>query len=100
VQIAVNSYGQSWTESGFNASWGTFKKGLEAEGLVEPGLTMHGLRHTLGTRLREAGADARTIADILRQKSVSMGRFLFGKRGAARPCRRACARIEPHAIAQ
>jgi integrase len=52
-----------------------FKKGLEAEGLVEPGLTMHGLRHTLGTRLRGAGADDRTIADILGQKSVSIGRF-------------------------
>jgi site-specific recombinase XerD len=33
---------------------------------------MHGLRHTLGTRLREAGADDRTIADILEQKSVSV----------------------------
>jgi integrase len=32
------------------------------------------VRHTLGTRLREAGADDRTIADILGQKSVSMAR--------------------------
>jgi site-specific recombinase XerD len=30
------------------------------------------LRHTLATRLREAGADNRTIADILGQKSTSM----------------------------
>ena len=74
VQIAVNSYGEPWTESGFNSSWRTFKKALETEGLVGPGLTPHGLRHTLGTRLREAGADDRTIADILGQKSVSMAR--------------------------
>jgi integrase len=74
VQIAVNSYGEPWTEGGFNASWRTFKKRLEAEGLIEVGLTPHGLRHTLGTRLREAGADDRTIADILGQKSVSMAR--------------------------
>jgi integrase len=74
VQIAVNSYGEPWTEGGFNASWRTFKKRLEAEGLIEAGLTPHGLRHTLGTRLREAGADDRTIADILGQKSVSMAR--------------------------
>jgi integrase len=64
VQIAVNSYHQPWTERGFNASWRTFKGGLEAEELFEPGLTPHGLRHTLGTRLREAGADDRTIAAL------------------------------------
>jgi site-specific recombinase XerD len=46
---------------------------------------MHGLRHTLGTRLREAGADDRTIADILGQKSVSMGRFY--SENAALPAR-------------
>src|SRR3954454_20790622 len=53
---------------------GAPQKRLEAEGLIEAGLTPHGLRHTLGTRLREAGADDRTIADILGQKSVSMAR--------------------------
>ncbi|MCW2286607.1 integrase [Rhodoblastus acidophilus] len=74
VQIAVNSHGEPWTETGFNASWRTFKKRLEAEGLVEPGLTPHGLRHTLGTLLREAGADDRTIADVLGQKSTAMAR--------------------------
>ena len=63
-----------WTESGFNASFRTFKKTLEKAGLIEPGLTPHGLRHTLGTRLREAGADDRTIADILGQRSTSMAR--------------------------
>jgi integrase len=74
VQIAVNSQGMPWTESGFNASFRTFKKGLEGKRLIEPGLTPHGLQHTLGTRLREAGADDRTIADILGQRSTSMAR--------------------------
>ncbi len=74
VQIAVNSLGMPWTESGFNASFRTFKRSLEREGLIGPGLTPHGLRHTLGTRLREAGADDRTIADILGQRSTSMAR--------------------------
>jgi integrase len=74
LQIAVTSRGEPWTESGFNASFAKFKKKLEQEGLIEPGLTPHGLRHTLGTRLREAGADDRTIADVLGQKSTSMAR--------------------------
>jgi integrase len=72
LQIAVNSRGFPWTETGFNASFRPFKKELEMEGLIGTGLTPHGLRHTLGTRLREAGADNRTIADILGQKSTSM----------------------------
>jgi integrase len=73
-EIAVNSHCERWTLSGFDSSWRTFKKRLEAEGLVERGLTVHGLRHSLATRLREAGADDRTIADVLGQKSVSMAR--------------------------
>ena len=85
VQIAVNSHGMPWTESGFNASFRTFKSGLEREGLIGPGLTPHGLRHTLGTRLREAGADDRTIADILGQRSTSMARHY--SEGAALPDR-------------
>ena len=72
LQIAVNSRGMPWTKTGFNASFRTFKKELEREGLIGAGLTPHGLRHTLGTRLREAGADNRTIADILGQKSTSI----------------------------
>jgi integrase len=74
VQIAVNSHGLPWTESGFSASFRKFKIALEIEGLIGKGLTVHGPRHTLGIRLREAGADDRTIADILGQKSATMAR--------------------------
>jgi integrase len=59
---------------GFAASWGKLRRTLEAEGVIGRGLTSHGLRHTLGTRLREAGADDRTIADILGQRSTAMAR--------------------------
>jgi integrase len=58
---------------GFAASWGKLRRALEAEGVIA-GLTSHGLRHTFGARLREAGADDRTIADILGQRSASMAR--------------------------
>ena len=59
---------------GFAASWGKLRRALEADGVIARGLTSHGLRHTLGARLREAGADDRTIADILGQRSASMAR--------------------------
>jgi len=46
---------------GFAASWGKLRRALEAEGVT--------------ARLREAGADDRTIADILGQRSASMARL-------------------------
>lgn len=72
--LCVGARGEPWTAMGFNASWGKFRRQLEQEGVIGRGLTAHGLRHTLGTRLREAGADDRTIADILGQRSTSMAR--------------------------
>ena len=39
-----------------------------------PGLTLKGLRHTVATILREMGKDARTIADMLGQKTEAMAR--------------------------
>lgn len=74
VQVAATMYGTPWTPMGFMASWGKLRRSLEAEGVIAPGLTPHGLRHTLGTRLREAGADDRTIADVLGQASTAMAR--------------------------
>jgi integrase len=72
VQVALNSYRKPWTESGFRASWRTFRQRLEREGKVQSGLTIHGLRHTVATMLREEGFDTRTIADALGQKTTAM----------------------------
>ena len=72
VTLAANSRGQPWTESGYNSTFGKFIDRLEQGGKVAPGLTMHGLRHTLGTRLREAGADLDDIRRLLGQKTLSM----------------------------
>jgi integrase len=47
---------------------------LEKDGRVGPNLTLYGLRHTVAVILREAGADERTIADALGQKTVEMAR--------------------------
>jgi integrase len=72
--LAANSHGRTWTESGFRASWRTLRIKLEQQGKVQPGLTIHGLRHTVATILREEGFDERTIADALGQKTESMAR--------------------------
>lgn len=74
VTLAANSRGHPWTESGFRASWRTLRLRLEKDGQVAPGLTFHGLRHTVATILREEGFDYRTIADALGQKTEAMAR--------------------------
>jgi integrase len=72
VTVAVNSLGQPWSEGGFNATFSKFIDRLEAQGLVQKGLTMHGLRHAFGTRAREAGADLDTIRRLLGQQTLAM----------------------------
>ncbi|MDB5597419.1 MAG: integrase [Hyphomicrobiales bacterium] len=74
VHIALNSFGEKWTESGFNSSWSKLRNRLLTAGKVSVGLTFHGLRHTLGTRLKEAGASDQEIMDILGQRSPSMAK--------------------------
>lgn len=74
VTIAATSRGMPWTSDGFNTSFQKLIRRLEADGMVGEGLTMHGLRHTLATRLKEAGAAEEDIADLLGQSSLAMAR--------------------------
>src|SRR5204863_7909156 len=74
ITLCANSDGKPWTPSGFRASWRKVKIALESEGLIGPGLTLYGLRHTVAVILREAGHDERTIADALGQKTIEMAR--------------------------
>lgn len=74
ITVLANSNGKPWTYNGFSTVWHRFKKKLEAEEAVQPGLTLKGLRHTVATTLREAGLEERQIADLLGQKTPSMAR--------------------------
>ncbi|MGO9682070.1 MAG: tyrosine-type recombinase/integrase [Beijerinckiaceae bacterium] len=75
ITLCANSNGRPWTEGGFRASWRKLRIKLEQEKKVDGGLTLYGLRHTVAVILREAGADERTIADALGQKTIEMARL-------------------------
>jgi integrase len=75
VTLLVNSRGTSWTENGFRSSVFKFLGRLEGRGKVGAGLTIHGLRHTCGTLLRELGFDKDTIADMLGQEDAGMAEW-------------------------
>lgn len=67
--IAANSNGIPWTAGGFRASWRTFKMGLEKSGKISTGLTIHGLRHTMGHLLTEEGKSRAEVRAALQQKT-------------------------------
>jgi integrase len=72
--LCANSRGLPWTLDGFRASWRSLRLRLEKAGAIGSGLTLYGLRHTVAVILRESGADERTIADALGQKTIEMAR--------------------------
>jgi integrase len=94
VQLSVTSKGRPWTESGFNSTFGKFIDRLEAEGAVGPGLTMHGLRHTLGTRLREVTDDLDLIRRILGQQTLSLAQHYSETADTSRQARKAVHKLD------
>jgi integrase len=72
ITLAASSNGTPWTSDGFRASFNKAMKKLEREGKVGPGLTFHGLRHTVGTLLIEAGVELDIVRRWLGQKTLAM----------------------------
>ncbi len=73
MTLCANSQGSPWTYSGLDGAWQRYRAQLLRAERIAPGLTLKGLRHTVATILAEMGYDARTIADLLGQKTTAMG---------------------------
>lgn len=67
VTLVVTSRKRPWTTGGFTTS---MLKWMHEN--IAPDVTVHGLRHTCGTSLRELGYDLQTIADMLGQENVEV----------------------------
>lgn len=80
--IMVNQADAPYTVSGFRGMFFKRIKRLEKAGSVRPGLTFHGLRHTMGTMLADAGASDREIQAVLGHKTAAMAQHYT--RGANR----------------
>lgn len=75
--ICRNSLGKQYpSENAMRKAWQDFKASLAFKAAVPTGidLTLHGLRVTFASELREAGFDDRTVADMLGDLSQGMGR--------------------------
>jgi len=74
ITLCANSFGQPWTEDGLRCSFGKLREKLELENAIAPGLTIHGLRHTVAAGLAEDGITDSEIACWLGQKTTAMAR--------------------------
>jgi integrase len=75
LKLCANMRGKPWTQDGFRTSFFKMIKDLEREGAVESGLTYHGLRHTVASRLAERGVSLEDIAAVLGQKSSKVAQI-------------------------
>lgn len=62
--VVKNNRGARFTSDGFRASFFKVIRKLQDIEAVRPGLTFHGLRHTVATRLADAGATSEEIQSI------------------------------------
>lgn len=93
--LCANSRGKPWTGSGFRASFRKELKKLEGRGLIEPGLTFHGLRHTVATVLVEAGVSAEDVAAVLGQRSSKMAEHYSREADRSRRSKAAISKLKP-----
>lgn len=72
VTVVVGERGRTMTAGGFKGMFFKLIGELKAKDVIPPGLTFHGLRHTVGTRLAEAGASDTVIQSMLGHKTPAM----------------------------
>lgn len=72
VMLCLNSRGQGWSEAGFTASQRKFFARCIERGIAEPGITLHGLRHSVATDLRSLGYSLDQIKDYVGHENWKM----------------------------
>jgi integrase len=95
ITLCANSRGRPWTASGFRASFRKELKKLEEKQLIHPGLTFHGLRHTVATVLVEAGVSAEDVAAVLGQRSSKMAEHYSREADRSRRSKAAIQKLRP-----
>lgn len=95
ITLAATTNGTPWTSSGFNSSFIKAMATLQRKGKVGDGLTFHGLRHTVGTLLVEAGYDLDTVRRWLGQKTLAMAIHYSETADTSHRMREVVAKLDP-----
>jgi integrase len=70
--LILNRRGKPYTSNGFQGSFFKIIRQLEAESVVDDGLTFHGLRSSCATALAEVGCSAHEIMAVLGHTTLEM----------------------------
>jgi integrase len=95
LTLCVNSKGLPWKGNGFRSGIRKMFKALEAEKLIGPGLTVHGMRHTVADVLAQAGCSHEDIAAVLGQKSSRVAAHYADKADRSERTRAAVVKLKP-----
>ncbi|WP_338834081.1 tyrosine-type recombinase/integrase [Bradyrhizobium septentrionale] len=95
ITVAATTNGTPWTESGFNSSFIKALAKLKQEGKIGDGLTFHGLRHTVGKLLVEAGYDIDTVRRWLGQRTFAMAAYYTETADTSQRMREVVAKLDP-----
>jgi integrase len=74
TSLAVNTRGRPWTQNGYAGMFFKLVRKLQVAEKIAPGITFHGLRHTVGKELADLGFDDETIAAYLGHTTIEMAR--------------------------
>jgi integrase len=94
ITLCASSRNQPWTYNGFSTNWDRIKKKLQDAGAIQPGLTLKGLRHTVGTILAEMGRDNATIALVLGHATEAMAKHYSRRADRSKQAQSAVADFE------
>jgi integrase len=97
LQLVLNQRGVPYKPDGFRTMLWRLIHGLEVEGKVMAGLTMHGLRHTAATTLAELGASPHEIAALLGHKTLIMAALYSAEADREKLGEAAIIRLNPRA---
>lgn len=100
LTLCVNSKGLPWKGNGFRSGIRKMFVVLAAEGLINPGLTVHGMRHTVADVLAQAGCSHEDIAAVLGQKSSRVAAHYADKADRSERTRAAVVKLKPLARAK
>jgi len=71
-KVFVNKHGKTLTRDDLRRIWGSFKEGLDLDGV-----TLYTLRHTYGTRAQKAGVPIDVLADLMGHEKIETTRKYY-----------------------
>lgn len=95
MQLVIGERGNPYTENGFRTVFFRLVRRLETNGLVRPGLTFHGLRHSVGKNVIDEGGTQNEAGALLGHRSPATTAIYTYEADRRKLASAAVARLKP-----